>query len=78
MRKPFLLFAILSIAGVLILGCEASEVRMGMRVRAAWKPRSNDYQSGALWKYAQQVGPAHKGAVTHPGAGVEVACYADV
>lgn len=23
----------------LVLGCEASEVRMGMRVRAAWKPR---------------------------------------
>ena len=23
----------------LVLGCEASEVRMGMRVRAAWRPR---------------------------------------
>ena len=25
--------------------------------------------SGAMWKYAQLVGPAHLGAVTHPGAG---------
>jgi dihydroxy-acid dehydratase len=46
--------------------------------RAAWKPRRNDYQSGALWKYAQQVGPASKGAVTHPGAAVETHVYADI
>jgi dihydroxy-acid dehydratase len=37
--------------------------------RAAWQPRKTDYNSGAIWKYAQQVGPAHLGAVTHPGAG---------
>jgi len=48
------------------------------RRRAAWKPRSNDYQSGALWKYAQQVGPAFKGAVTHPGAAAETHVYADI
>ena len=36
--------------------------------RAAWKPRKTDYNSGAIWKYAQLVGPAHLGAVTHPGA----------
>jgi dihydroxy-acid dehydratase len=46
--------------------------------RAAWTPRSNDYQSGALWKYAQQVGPAFKGAVTHPGAAAETHVYADI
>jgi dihydroxy-acid dehydratase len=46
--------------------------------RAAWKPRRNDYQSGALWKYAQQVGPASKGAVTHPGAAAETHVYADI
>jgi dihydroxy-acid dehydratase len=46
--------------------------------RAAWKPRRNDYQSGALWKYAQQVGPACKGAVTHPGAAAETHVYADI
>lgn len=36
--------------------------------RAKWQPRETNYRSGALWKYAQLVGPAEKGAVTHPGA----------
>jgi dihydroxy-acid dehydratase len=31
-----------------------------------------------LWKYAQQVGSARDGAVTHPGAAAESACYADI
>ena len=35
------------------------------RRRAEWTPRENEYQSGALWKYAQGVGPAQFGAVTH-------------
>ena len=35
--------------------------------RAAWTPRATQYQSGAIWKFAQMVGPAHLGAVTHPG-----------
>jgi dihydroxy-acid dehydratase len=46
--------------------------------RKAWKPRTNDYQSGALWRYAQNVGPAYKGAVTHPGASAETHVYADI
>ncbi|HKX22863.1 MAG TPA: dihydroxy-acid dehydratase, partial [Rhizorhapis sp.] len=46
--------------------------------RKAWTPRSNDYQSGALWRYAQNVGPAYKGAVTHPGAKAETHVYADI
>ena len=46
--------------------------------RAAWQPRKTDYNSGAIWKYAQQVGPAHLGAVTHPGAAGETHCYADI
>ncbi|MDM7956287.1 dihydroxy-acid dehydratase [Blastomonas sp.] len=46
--------------------------------RAAWKPRTNDYQSGALWRYAQNVGPASKGALTHPGAKAERHVYADI
>ncbi|MEO7690348.1 MAG: dihydroxy-acid dehydratase, partial [Sphingomonas sp.] len=46
--------------------------------RARWQPRSNDYQSGALWRYAQNVGPAYKGAVTHPGAAAETHVYADI
>jgi len=46
--------------------------------RAAWVPRVNDYQSGALWRYAQNVGPASLGAVTHPGAKAERHVYADI
>jgi len=46
--------------------------------RAAWRPRRTDYNSGAIWKYAQLVGPAHLGALTHPGAESESHCYADI
>ena len=46
--------------------------------RKKWKPRRTDYQSGALWKYAQTVGPARDGAVTHPGGAAETHCYADI
>jgi dihydroxy-acid dehydratase len=43
-----------------------------------WEPRRTNYQSGALWKFAQGVGPAHLGAVTHPGAAAETHVYADI
>jgi dihydroxy-acid dehydratase len=43
-----------------------------------WKPRESEFGSGYLWKYTQQVGPAREGAVTHPGAAAEKACYADI
>ena len=46
--------------------------------RKEWKPRKTNYQSGALWKYAQLVGTAEKGAVTHPGAAAETHIYADL
>jgi dihydroxy-acid dehydratase len=46
--------------------------------RAAWAPRTTLYQSGAIWKFAQLVGPAYLGAVTHPGAEAELHCYADI
>ena len=46
--------------------------------RKAWKPRKTDYQSGALWRYAQTVGDTCKGAVTHPGAKAESHVYADI
>jgi dihydroxy-acid dehydratase len=45
--------------------------------KAKWKPRASDATSGYLWKYAQQVGPAVDGAVTHPGGAAEKECYAD-
>ena len=46
--------------------------------RKAWAPRKHDYQSGTLWKYAQLVGDAEKGAVTHPGGAAETHCFADI
>lgn len=46
--------------------------------RARWQPRVNDYQAGALYRYAQNVGPAFQGAVTHPGAKAERHVYADI
>ena len=57
-------------------------VRLGddeLKKRAAnWKARESDYRSGAIWKYAQGVGPARHGAVTHPGGAAEVKSYADM
>ncbi len=43
-----------------------------------WKPRSTMYGSGALQKFAKLVGPAHEGAVTHPGFEGERHVYADI
>lgn len=43
--------------------------------KAKWQARENDYQSGTLWKYAQTVGSARFGAVTHPGARKEKISY---
>ncbi len=46
--------------------------------RAAYIKNENDYGSGALWRYAQNVGPAYQGAITHPGAKAEKHVYADI
>ena len=46
--------------------------------RKAWRPRGHNFNSGALWKYAQTVGPARHGAVTQPGAKAETHTYADI
>jgi dihydroxy-acid dehydratase len=46
--------------------------------KARWKARASDVTSGYIWKYAQQVGSARLGAVTHPGAHAETSCYADI
>jgi len=54
-----------------------SDVELAAR-RAAWTPRQTAYRSGAIWKFAQQVGPAYLGAVTQPGGAAEVQCYADI
>ena len=46
--------------------------------KSRWHGRTNDYQSGALWRYARNVGPAWQGAVTHPGAKAETHVFADI
>jgi dihydroxy-acid dehydratase len=46
--------------------------------RDTWQPRTHDYQAGALWRYAQTVGPAWQGALTHPGAKAETHVFADI
>ena len=60
-----------------ILRVELPDRELAAR-RKKWKPRKTDFQSGALWKFAQQVGDAEKGAVTHPGAKKETHTYADI
>lgn len=55
-----------------------SDEEMAKR-RANWAgPRKTIYASGALWKYAQLVGGAKNGAVTHPGAKAEAHIYMDL
>jgi dihydroxy-acid dehydratase len=62
-------------AGILDVEIAAAEVD---RRRQAWRPRPTMYSSGTLWKYAQTVGPAEKGAVTHPGAKAEIRSYVEL
>jgi dihydroxy-acid dehydratase len=59
------------------LDVELSDEELARR-RKEWKSKPTFYAAGALWKYAQLVGPASKGAVTHPGGAAEVHCYADI
>jgi dihydroxy-acid dehydratase len=69
------LIAIDAEAGTLDVEVPAEELD---RRRQAWQPHPTMYTSGTLWKYAQTVGPAEKGAVTHPGAKAEVRSYAEL
>lgn len=62
-------------AGTIDLDVSAEELS---KRRESWKLPDNPYQSGALKKFADQVGPARYGAVTHPGGKAEVVCYADI
>ncbi|HEX5280177.1 MAG TPA: dihydroxy-acid dehydratase [Micropepsaceae bacterium] len=61
--------------GTIDLELDAAELR---RRREAWKSRDIPFGAGALWRYAQNVGPARYGAVTHPGAKSEKRTYADI
>ena len=58
------------------LDVKLSDAELAARAKT-WKPRAEEYGSGYLWKYTQQVGSARNGAVTHPGGSAEKACYAD-
>lgn len=59
------------------ISVDLSDAELAER-KGAWKgARTNDYTAGALWKYAQLVGSARKGAVTHPGAAGESHVYMD-
>ena len=60
-----------------ILNHQLSDEELEKR-RAEWNPRETDYASGVIWKYAQTVGIARDGAVTHPGGKAEKHCYADI
>jgi dihydroxy-acid dehydratase len=56
---------------------ELSDDELAAR-KKEWEPRENDHQSGALWRYAQTVGNALNGAISHPGAKKEKQIYADI
>jgi dihydroxy-acid dehydratase len=60
-----------------ILNVALSDTELAER-KKHWTPRESGYGSGTLWKYAQTVGPAVAGAVTHPGAQGETHVYADI
>jgi dihydroxy-acid dehydratase len=61
--------------GTIDLEVDADEMA---RRKAEWKPRKHNYNTGAIWKFAQLVGPAYLGATTHPGAAEETHVYADL
>src|SRR5213083_503103 len=60
-----------------VLNVKLTDAELAER-KTKWAPRQTDHTAGALWKYAQQVGPAVDGAVTHPGGAHEKQCYADI
>ena len=60
-----------------IIDLEVSEEELAERAKE-WTPPSPSFESGCIWKYAQLVGAAREGAVTHPGATAGGKCYADI
>ena len=60
-----------------VLEVDLTKAELAKR-RKAWKPRKSDFQSGAIWRYARNVGDAEQGAVTHPGGKAETHVYADI
>jgi len=64
-----------AVAGTLEVKVSQSELTERAK---GWKRPERQFTSGYLFKYAQQVGPARFGAITHPGAAAEKTCYADI
>jgi len=60
------------------LSVDLTDAELAQR-KTEWQgPRATIYATGALWKYAQLVGGARLGAVTHPGGGAEAHVYMDI
>jgi len=60
------------------ISVDLTDAELAERKKQWAGPRETNYASGALWKYAQLVGPTNKGAVTHPGAKAETHVYMDL
>lgn len=60
------------------LSVDLSDDELAKRKSEWTGPKETIYSSGALWKYAQLVGGALNGAVTHPGAKEERHIYMDL
>ncbi len=61
--------------GIIDINISSEEIKLRKK---KLKLKSNDFKSGALWKYSQNVGSARFGAVTHPGAKKEKKIYSDI
>ena len=59
------------------LDVKLSEAELAER-KKNWKPKPTNYGAGAIWKFAQAVGPARTGAVTHPGGKGETHVFVDL
>ncbi|HUO90327.1 MAG TPA: dihydroxy-acid dehydratase [Rhizomicrobium sp.] len=59
------------------LDVELSNEELAERLRI-WRPKAPAFRTGALARYARNVGPARYGALTTPGADEEVRCYANI
>ncbi|MEL6210180.1 MAG: dihydroxy-acid dehydratase, partial [Pseudomonadota bacterium] len=64
--------------GTLRVKLSAKELKDRAKAKKDQPVRETLYGSGALWKYAQLVGPTKDGAVTHPGGAAERHAYADL
>ena len=76
--------ALIKDGDIITLDAVAGEISVNVsddefaRRKKSWAPRETEYGSGAIWKYAQLVGPARFGALTNPGAKGEKEQYADI